>query len=90
MAERLVPRSGGPTKYQIVVRGELGERFTSAFGGMTIDKKSQETYIFGEVVDQAQLHGLLDRIRALGIELISVTPLSEEPQRPAGRAPPDE
>jgi hypothetical protein len=89
MAERRIPQIGGPTKYEIVVRGELGERFASAFGGMTIHAEGRETHIIGEVVDQSQLHGLLDRIRALGIELISVTPLSEKPQGPASRAPPD-
>jgi hypothetical protein len=60
--------------YEIVVRGELGARFLSAFGGMTIERQGRETHISGEVVDQAQLHGLLDRIRALGLELVSVTP----------------
>ena len=36
MADRRVSQVGGPTKYEIVVRGELGERFASAFGGMTV------------------------------------------------------
>jgi hypothetical protein len=88
MAERRVPQVGGPTKYEIVVRGELGERFASAFGGMTIHAESRYTRITGEVVDQSQLHGLLDRIRALGIELVSVTPLVDTPQGPESRAPP--
>jgi hypothetical protein len=75
-------------QYKIVVRGTLGQRFTAAFGGMTIQTTGRETSLTGEVVDQAQLHGLLDRIRALGIDLVSVTPLSNEAQRQAGRAPP--
>ena len=89
MAERRVSQIGGPTKYEIRVRGELGERFASAFSGMTIHAEGHETRIIGEVVDQAQLHGLLDRIRALGIELVSVTPIIEKPQGPASRAPPE-
>jgi hypothetical protein len=70
-------RSGGATQYEIVVRGKLGDRFASAFDGLTIDRHPQETHLSGEVVDQAQLHALLDRIRALGIELVSVTPLRD-------------
>jgi hypothetical protein len=90
MAERRVPRVGGPVKYELVVRGELGERFASAFSGMMLYTEGQETRIVGEVVDQSQLHGLLDRIGALGIELVSVTPLIEDPRGSATRAPPGE
>jgi hypothetical protein len=64
-------------RYQIVVRGDLGERFASAFGGMTVHSEGSETYIIGDIDDQSRLHGLLDRIRALGIELVSVTPRVE-------------
>jgi hypothetical protein len=43
---------------------------------MTIDPQRQETHLVGDI-DQAQLHALLDRLRALGIDLVSVTPLSD-------------
>jgi hypothetical protein len=75
-------------QYEIVVRGKLGQRFTAAFGGMTIQTTGRETSLTGEVVDQAHLHGLLARIRALGIHLVSVTPIGNEARRPAGRGPP--
>jgi hypothetical protein len=65
----------GRTRYQIVVRGAVGPRFAAAFGGMTVYATGGETYIVGEIVDQAQLHGLLNQLRALNVELISVTPL---------------
>ena len=63
--------------YQIVVRGELSERFSMAFEGMTLTPEDGQTVITGPVVDQAQLHGLLDRVRDLGLELVSVNALPE-------------
>jgi hypothetical protein len=63
------------TRYRIVVRGGVGDRFATAFGGMTVYTTGEETHIVGEIVDQAHLHGLLNHIRALNVELISATPL---------------
>jgi hypothetical protein len=64
----------GPTIYQIVVRGELSGRYALAFEGMTLTTRDGQTAITGPVVDQAHLHGLLDRIGDLGLELVSVNP----------------
>jgi hypothetical protein len=64
--------------YRIVVRTEIGERFAAAFEGMDVRISEGQTIISGEVVDQAHLHGILDRINALGLELVSLQPLSEE------------
>jgi hypothetical protein len=61
-----------PTRYEIVVRGELSRRFWMAFDGMTLVARDGQTAITGPVVDQAHLHGLLDRVRDLGLELVSV------------------
>jgi hypothetical protein len=61
-----------PTSYCIVVRGELSQRFSSAFDGMTLAATAGRTTITGPVVDQAHLHGLIDRVGELGLELISV------------------
>jgi hypothetical protein len=61
-----------PTSYHIVVRGELSQRYSNAFDGMTLVAKDGLTTISGPVVDQAQLHGLLDRVGELGLELVSV------------------
>ena len=66
-----------PTIYQIVVRGELSHRYRPAFDGMTLAAGDGQTAITGPVVDQAQLHGLLDRVGDLGLELISVNPTLE-------------
>jgi hypothetical protein len=61
-----------PTNYEIVVRGELSQRFSTAFEGMTLVAGDGQTIIAGPVVDQAHLHGLLARVCDLGLELVSV------------------
>jgi hypothetical protein len=64
--------------YRIVVRAEIGERFAAAFEGMEVKISEGQTIISGEVVDQTHLHGILDRMNALGLELVSLQPLPEE------------
>ena len=54
------------------MRGELSERYASAFEGMKMETKTGRTILTGEVIDQTQLHGIIDRIGGLGIELVSV------------------
>ena len=61
-----------PISYQIVVRGELSRRYRAAFEGMTLEVGNGQTTITGPVLDQTQLHGLLDRVGGLGLELVSV------------------
>jgi hypothetical protein len=73
----------GPRRYRIVVAGELSHRFTPAFDGMTVRCAGGQTAITGVVVDQPQLHGLLDRVGELGLELVSVNALGDE-DPPAG------
>jgi hypothetical protein len=57
---------------RITVRERLSERIAPAFDGMTLQRSGAATELSGEVVDHAQLHGLLTRIRDLGLELESV------------------
>jgi hypothetical protein len=64
-----------PMRYRIVLRGELTDRFRSEFEPFSLERAEGQTVLVGDVVDQAQLHGLLDRIARLGIELVSVAPL---------------
>jgi hypothetical protein len=68
----------GPTRYRIVVAGELSRRFAPAFDGMTVQCAGGETAITGVVVDQSQLHGLLDRVGDLGLELVSANAVGDE------------
>ena len=65
--------SGRPAIYQIRVKGHLDRRRSDWFEGMTITlKKGGETLLTGPVEDQAALHGLLKRVRDLGMPLVSV------------------
>jgi hypothetical protein len=75
------PRQWTPENkaYRIVVRAEIGERFAAAFEGMEVRIAEGQTVITGEVIDQSHLHGILDRINALGLVLVSVQPVAEEP-----------
>ena len=60
-----------PMVYQIRVKGHLGRQWTEWFEGMTITLEEGDTLLTGPVVDQAALHGLLRKVRDLGIPLIS-------------------
>ena len=62
----------GPACYQIKVKGRLGNQWSDWFEGMTIASEGGVTTLTGKVADQAALHGLLVRIRDLGLQLISV------------------
>jgi len=66
------------TVYQIVVRGEISKRYAMAFEGMEMETKSGKTILTGEIIDNSHLHGILDRIIALGLELVSVEEMSRE------------
>jgi hypothetical protein len=61
-----------PMVYQIRVKGHLGRQWTDWFEGMTITLEEGDTLLTGPVVDQAALHGLLRKVRDLGMPLISV------------------
>ena len=68
--------SGGPTIYQIRVKSHLGSGWTDWFQGLTITLEDDgDTLLTGAVVDQAALHGLLKKVRDLGMPLISVNPI---------------
>jgi hypothetical protein len=63
---------GGSAAYRIVVRGELDLRFARLFNGMQMEQTGGTTTLTGRVVDQAQLHGYIERFEELGLELLSV------------------
>jgi hypothetical protein len=61
-----------PMVYQIRVKGHLGRQWTNWFEGLTITLEDNgDTILTGPVVDQAALHGLLRKVRDLGMPLIS-------------------
>ena len=64
---------GHPMVYQIRIQGHLGCQWTDWFGGLTITLEDNgDTLLTGPVVDQAALHGLLKKVRDLGMPLLSV------------------
>jgi hypothetical protein len=72
LAEAAVTASGGPAQYEIRVAGVLDGRLAAWFGGLQISGQDEETVICGLVADQSALHGLLTKVRDLGLCLISV------------------
>jgi len=65
-----------PTVYQIKIKGHLGSQWTDWFDGLTITlEEDGNTLLTGPVVDQAALHGLLKKVRDLGMPLLSVKPV---------------
>lgn len=63
-----------PGLYEIRIKGHLDDRWADWFGGLTITlEENGETLLTGPVADQAALHGLLKKVRDLGIPLISVS-----------------
>jgi len=65
-----------PMLYQIRVKGHLGREWADWFEGLAITlEEDGDTLLTGPVVDQAALHGLLKKVRDLGLPLVSVCPL---------------
>jgi hypothetical protein len=66
----LVPFGGG--SYEIRIKGRLSDSLLMAFEGLTATVEPVETVLHGPVPDQSSLHGLLDRIQSLGLELVEI------------------
>ncbi len=68
--------SDRPDIYQIILQGHLRDQWSDWFDGFTITLNERgQTILIGSVIDQAALHGVLKKIRDLGIVLISVNRL---------------
>jgi hypothetical protein len=62
-----------PMIYQIRIQGHLGSEWTDWFGGLSISLEDNgDTLLTGPVIDQAVLHGLLRKVRDLGLPLLAV------------------
>ena len=78
-------RDEPPAWYEIRVRGVLDSRWAAWFEGLQITSdQAGQTTIAGPVADQAALHGLLAKVRDLGLPLIWVPPYQPEPVATAG------
>jgi hypothetical protein len=70
---------GQPVVYQIRIKGQLDSQWTEWFEGMSISlEEDGNTLLTGLVIDQAVLHGLLKKVRDLGLTLFSVNPVEPD------------
>jgi hypothetical protein len=72
--------------YQIKIRGRLDSHWSDWFEGLTITPMADgNTLLTGPVTDDASLHGLLKKVRDLGLPLISVNRVEPSPRAGSGR-----
>jgi hypothetical protein len=72
-----------PGRYEIRLKGHLDSRWVAWFDGLSLSNESDGTTIIrGPVADQAALHGLLQKVRDIGLPLISVTQVQPRQPKP--------
>jgi hypothetical protein len=80
MSDTSTGRDHGPVRYEIRLQGRLHHRWAAWFDGMSLTTEDDSTTVLaGPVVDQAALHGLLQRLRDLGLPLVSVSRVDPHP-----------
>ena len=84
--ESAVAFAGGD--YEIRIKGRLSDSLLAAFEGLTASVEPVETVLHGPVQDQSSLHGLLDQIQSLGLELVEIRRLPTSSDEPADELPP--
>ena len=67
-------------RYEIRIRGRLSASLYSAFDPLTAHIEPTETILCGRIEDQAALHGVLERIEALGLELVELRRVIDAPR----------
>ncbi|HEX5468394.1 MAG TPA: hypothetical protein VFW80_05030 [Gaiellaceae bacterium] len=78
MPRRFAARRGGSAvPYRILVRGGITRPLVGPLEGMTVESTGDRSLLRGDVVDQAQLHGILRWLTDVGVEIISVNPADE-------------
>ena len=82
---------GQPVIYQIRIKGQLDPQWTDWFEGLAVTLEADgNTLLTGSVIDQPALHGLLKKVRDLGLPLISVSPVETDPSTEPGAGQTDE
>ena len=77
--------------YQIRIKGQLDPEWTDWFEGLIVTlEEDGNTLLTGSVIDQAALHGLLKKVRDLGLPLISVSPVEPDPSTTLGTGQADD
>jgi hypothetical protein len=80
MTDRRTPKPdrSGAGRYEIRLTGHLDARWATWFDGLTVSREADGTSVLrGSIPDQAALHGLLQRVRDLGLPLVSVTQVDD-------------
>jgi hypothetical protein len=86
MSDTAAGHRNTPRQYEIRLKGHLAARWAAWFDGMTLTTEGDGTTVLeGPVADQAALHGLLHKVRDIGLPLLSVTQLDTD--RPPGPTP---
>ena len=67
-----------PGRYEIKVKGRLGDMWSEWFDDFEISVENDKTMLSGYVADQAALHGLINKIRDVGLTLLSIQQVSAE------------
>ena len=81
MSEMSTGRQHGTGRYEIRIQGQLHARWAAWFDGWSLtDENEGTTVISGSVIDQAALHGLLQKVRDIGLPLISVQQIERDHQ----------
>lgn len=86
MSKRSTCRSSEARHYEIRLTGHLHSRWATRFDGLSLTTEGDgTTLIAGRVVDQAALHGLLQKVRDIGLPLLSVTQVEPNPPSAKGQ-----
>ncbi len=67
-----------PARYEVRVEGVLERRWSEWFEGLEVESVGDETILSGKLPDQSALHGILDKVRNLGLTVIEVRRLPRE------------
>ena len=93
MSEKLTfdEKNNQPHCYEIRLKGHLDNRWSDWFEGLTITlEENGDTLLSGPVADQSALHGLLKKVRDLGLPLVSICPVEPGPSTTSGTGQADQ